>query len=178
MLEDVDFRRPRDLNRARFARLMTCRWVTEHQNLLLCGPTGIGNIYFASLANQAYRQGHSAMYVRLKKLLVNLMLGRGDGSYGKTLAKLARMTVLVIDVWPLPKLNDEGRRDLLEIFEDRHQAGSTIITIQLPRRLWNDSIEDPTLADAILNRLVHQANSLDLSGESLRKNDKLVLRYA
>ena len=97
MLEDVDFRHPRGLNRAMFARLMTCRWVTEHQNLLLCGPTGIGKIYFASLANHSYRQGHSAMYVRLQRLLADLALGRGDGSYGRTLAKLARTAVLVID---------------------------------------------------------------------------------
>ena len=174
MLENVDFRHPRGLNRAMFARLMSCRWVTEHQNLLLCGPTGIGKINFASLANQAYRQGHSTMYVRLQRLLADLALGRGYGSYCRTLAKLAKTAVLLIDQCALPKLNDEGRRDLLDIFEDRHQAGSTIITSQLPQRLWNDSIKDPMLADAILDRLVHQAYSLNLSGESLRKNDKPV----
>lgn len=112
------------------------------------------------------------MYVRLPRLLADLALGRGDGSYSKTLAKLAKTAVLVIDEWALPKLTDEGRRDLLEIFEDRHQSGSTVITSQLPQSLWHESIGDPTLADAILDRLVHQAHSINLSGESLRKNDK------
>lgn len=171
--EDIDFRHPRDLDRALFARLMTCRWVAEHQNVLLCGPTGVGKTFLAcALANQACRQGHSALYVRLPRLLADLALGRGDGSYSKTLAKLAKTAVLVIDEWALPKLTDEGRRDLLEIFEDRHQSGSTVITSQLPQKLWHESIGDPTLADAILDRLVHQAHSINLSGESLRKNDK------
>ena len=172
-LEDIDFRHPRGLDRALFARLMTGRWVADHQNVLLCGPTGVGKTFLAcALANQACRQGHSALYVRLPRLLADLALGRGDGSYSKTLAKLAKTAVLVIDEWALPKLTDEGRRDLLEIFEDRHQSGSTVITSQLPQSLWHESIGDPTLADAILDRLVHQAHSINLSGESLRKNDK------
>lgn len=172
-LEDIDFRHPRGLDRTLFARLMTGRWVADHQNVLLCGPTGVGKTFLAcALANQACRQGHSALYVRLPRLLADLALGRGDASYSKTLAKLAKTAVLVIDEWALPKLTDEGRRDLLEIFEDRHQSGSTVITSQLPQSLWHESIGDPTLADAILDRLVHQAHSINLTGESIRKKDK------
>ena len=108
----------------------------------------------------------------MPRLLAELALGRGDGSYSKTLAKLAKTAVLVIDEWALPKLTGEGRRDLLEIFEDRHQSGSTVTTSQLPQKLWHESIGDPTLADPILDRLVHQAHSINLSGESIRKKDK------
>jgi DNA replication protein DnaC len=171
--EDVDFRHARGLDKTLFARLMTCRWVAEHQNILLCGPTGVGKTFLAcALANQACRQGHSALYVRLPRLLSTLALGRGDGSYGKTLAQLAKTTVLVIDDWALAKLTDEGRRDLLEIFDDRHQSSSTIMTSQLPQEHWHESIGDPTLADAILDRVVHQAHSINLSGESIRKKGK------
>lgn len=172
--EDIDFHHARGLDKTLFARLMTCRWVAEHQNVLLCGPTGVGKTFLAcALANQACRQGHSALYVRLPRLLAQLAIGRGDGSYGKILAQLAKTAVLVIDEWALPKLTDESRRDLLEIFDDRHQAGSTIITSQLPQECWHESIGDPTLADAILDRLVHQAHSINLNGESLRKNPNL-----
>jgi len=171
--EDVDLRHPRELDRALFARLMTGRWVGAHQNILICGPTGIGKTFLAcALANQACRQGHSALYVRLPRLLPALAIGRGDGSYAKSLAQLAKTEVLVIDDWALAPLTDEGRRDLLEIFDDRHGARSTIITSQLPVKHWHESIGDPTLADAILDRLVHQAHTLDLDGESLRKKGK------
>ena len=171
--EDVDLRHPRELDRALFARLMTGRWVGAHQNILICGPTGIGKTFLAcALANQACRQGHSALYVRLPRLLPALAIGRGDGSYAKSLAQLAKTEVLVIDDWALAPLTDEGRRDLLEIFDDRHGARSTIITSQLPVKHWHESIGDPTLADAILDGLVHQAHTLDLDGESLRKKGK------
>ncbi len=112
------------------------------------------------------------LYVRLPRLLPTLAIGRGDGSYAKSLAQLAKTDVLVIDDWALAPLTDEGRRDILEIFDDRHGARSTIITSQLPVQHWHASIGDPTLADAILDRLVHQAHSLDLDGESLRKKGK------
>ena len=125
------------------------------------------------MANQACRQGHSAFYARLPRLLPALAIGRGDGSYAKTLAQLAKTDVLVIDDWGLAPLSDESRRDLLEIFDDRHGARSTIITSQLPVKHWHEAIGDPTLADAILDRLVHQAHSLNLDGESLRKKGKL-----
>ncbi|MCX7169282.1 MAG: IS21-like element helper ATPase IstB [Proteobacteria bacterium] len=171
--EDVDYRHRRGLDRALFARLMTGRWVSEHQNILICGPTGIGKTYLAcALANQACRQNRSALYVRLTRLLPALAIGRGDGSYAKLLTKLANTDVLVIDDWGLAPLTDESRRDLLEIFDDRHGTRSSIITSQLAVKHWHDSIGDPTLADAILDRLVHQAHTLDLDGESLRKKGK------
>lgn len=171
--EDVDLRHPRELDRPLFARLMLGHWVKAHQNILICGPTGIGKTFLAcALANQACRQGHTALYVRLPRLLPALAMGRGDGSYAKSLAQLAKTDVLVIDDWGLAPLTDEGRRDLLEIFDDRHGARSTIITSQLKVKHWHESIGEPTLADAILDRLVHQAHTLDLDGESLRKNGK------
>jgi len=171
--EEVDFRHPRGLDRTLFARLMTGRWVSDHQNVLICGPTGVGKTFLAcALANQACRQGRSAFYVRLPRLLPALTLGRGDGSYAKTLAQLAKTDVLIIDDWALAPLTDESRRDLLEIFDDRHGTRSTIITSQLPVQHWHEAIGDPTLADAILDRLVHQAHTLNLTGESLRKKGK------
>jgi len=171
--EDVDYRHPRKLDRALFARLMTGQWVSAHQNVLICGPTGVGKTFLAcALANQACRQGRSVLYARLSRLLPSLAIGRGDGSYAKTLAQLAKTDVLVIDDWALAPLSDESRRDLLEIFDDRHGNRSTIITSQLAVKHWHDSIGDPTLADAILDRVVHQAHTLDLDGESLRKNKK------
>jgi DNA replication protein DnaC len=171
--EDVDYRHPRGLDRALFARLMSGAWVSAHQNILICGPTGVGKTFLAcALANQACRQSHSVLYVRLPRLLPALAIGRGDGSYAKSLSQLARTEVLVIDDWALAPLTDEGRRDLLEIFDDRHGTRSTIITSQLAVKHWHTSIGDPTLADAILDRLVHQAHTLDLDGESLRKKEK------
>ena len=171
--EDVDFRHPRGLDRALFTRLMASDWVKSHQNVLICGPTGVGKTFLAcALANQACRQGHSVLYVRLPRLLPSLALGRHDGSYAKTLNQLAKTDVLVIDDWGLAPLTDESRRDLLEIVDDRHGCRSTLITSQLPVPHWHAAIGDPTLADAILDRLVHQAHCLNLDGESLRKRGK------
>jgi len=138
--------------------------------VLLTGPTGVGKTWLAcALAHQACRQGYSAYYVRLPRLLDELGIGRADGRYGKLLKQLARIDTLVIDDWGLAVLDDAHRRDLLEVLDDRHGARSTIVTSQLPIEHWHAAIGDATLADAILDRLVHNAHQLNLKGDSMRK---------
>lgn len=168
--EDIDFRSPRGLDRALFQQLLGGEWVTAHQNILLIGPTGVGKTFLACvLANQACRQGATALYYRLPRLLQDLAIARGDGRYAKLLAQFAKVSVLVLDDWGLAAFSDESRRDLLEIFDDRHGNRSTIVTSQLPFDHWHESIGDPTLADAILDRLVHNAHRIALKGESMRR---------
>jgi len=169
-LEDVDYRHPRGLDRGLLTELGTCRWVHEHLNILLCGPTGVGKTWLAcALAHQACREGYRTLYSRLPRLLQDLTLARADGRYGKVLRELAKTDVLVFDDWGLAKLTDEHRRDLLEILDDRHGQGSTLVTSQFPVDRWHELIGDPTLADAILDRLVHNAYRLNLTGDSMRK---------
>lgn len=168
--EDTDYRHARGLDKMLFQRLLAGQWLNERQNVLLTGPTGVGKTWLAcALAHQACRQGHSAYYVRLPRLLDELNIGRADGRYGKLLKQLARIDALVIDDWGLVMLDDTHRRDLLEVLDDRHNARSTIVTSQLPIEHWHAAIGDATLADAILDRLVHNAHQLNLQGESLRK---------
>lgn len=168
--EDIDYRHPRGLDKALFRRLLTGDWVSGHQNILICGPTGVGKTYLAcALANAACRQGRTALYQRLPRLFEELTVSRGDGRYAKLMTSLAKVDVLILDDWGLALLDDERRRDLLELLDERYQTRSTIITSQLPVATWHDSLGDPTLADAILDRLVHHAHPLNLVGESLRK---------
>ena len=170
-LEDIDYRHPRGLDRAMMQSLASCRWVTEHLNILMTGPTGVGKTWLAcALAHKACREGHSAWYLRLSRLLQELAIARGDGRYAKLLATLARTEVLVLDDWGLTRLGAEARRDLLEVLEDRHGVRSTLAASQLPIDQWHDLIGDPTLADAILDRLVHNAYKINLKGESMRKH--------
>lgn len=168
--EDIDYRHPRGLDRAVFRRLLTGDWVNAHQNVLITGPTGVGKTYLAcALANAVCRQGQTALYQRLPRLFEELTVARGDGRYARLMTSLAKVDVLILDDWGLALLDDERRRDLLEVLDERYQTRSTIITSQLPVATWHDTLGDPTLADAILDRLVHHAHPLNLDGESLRR---------
>ncbi len=173
--EDIDFQARRSLDRAMFQSLLAGDWVSRHQNVLLTGPTGVGKTFLScALANQACRHGASVLYFRLPRLLQDLAVARGDGRFAKLLTQLAKTDVLVLDDWGLAAFTDEARRDLLEIFDDRHDSRSTLVTSQLPVDHWHENLGDPTLADAILDRLVHNAHRITLTGESLRKKKATV----
>ena len=170
-LEDIDYRHPRGLDKAMMTKLASGDWLRAHLNCLITGPAGVGKSFIAcALAHQACREGLSVRYLRLPRLLNELTMARGDGRYRKLLASLARTHVIVLDDFGLAALGDEQRRDLLEILEDRYQRHSTIVTSQFPVEHWHEFINDPTLADAILDRLVHQAYRLALKGDSMRKH--------
>lgn len=171
VVEDVDLRTPRGLDRSVFLSLCNCDWIRQHLNVLITGPTGTGKSFLAcALAQKACREGFSALYYRLPRLLPDLALAKADGRYGKLLATMARTDLLVLDDWGLQPLTDGHRRDLLEILEDRYGSRSTLVTSQLPVDTWHDAIGDATLADAVLDRLVHNAYRLALRAkESMRK---------
>ena len=155
-------------------QLASCRWVEEHHNVILVGPTGVGKSFVAcALAHQACRKGYRAFYRRASRLFHELLLARADGTYVRVLTKLARLDVLVIDDWGLAPVQEQERRDLLEILEDRYGTRSTIVTSQLPPAQWHEHIGDATLADAICDRLLHNAHRLVLKGPSRRKETKL-----
>jgi DNA replication protein DnaC len=169
-VEDIDFRHPRGLDKSLVVRLADCQWIKKHNNLIITGPTGVGKSYIAcAFAEKACREGFSALYMRTSKLFEDLSLAKGDGRYLKLLTSYAKTDLLVLDDYGLLELNQEQRHDLLEILEDRHGLKSTLVTSQLPVEHWHEQIGDPTLADAILDRLVHSAHKIKLKGESMRK---------
>jgi DNA replication protein DnaC len=169
-VEDLDFRTPRGLERSVVLRLATAEWVRHHQVVLITGPTGAGKTYLGcALGQAACRAGYSVRYFRLSRLLGDLALARADGSYAKLLAKLGKTELLILDDWGLAPLSDVERRDLLEVLEDRYGRRATLVTSQLPLEHWHDYIGSPTLADAILDRLLHGAHKLILKGGSMRK---------
>ncbi len=169
-VEDIDYRHRRGLDRRLMQQLATGQYLRDKLNVLICGPAGVGKTWLScALAHKACRDGHTARYLRLPRLLEDLAIARADGRYLKLLRDFARTDLVLIDDFGLANLNDDARRDLLEILDDRHDRKSTLVTSQLPVETWHDYIGDPTLADAILDRLVHNAYRLNLNGESMRK---------
>lgn len=170
-IEDLDFKASRGLDKALILSLATCTWIARGINVLICGPTGIGKSYLAcALGHKACLEGYSTLYLRLPRLFEELRLAKADGRYGKLMLGYAKTDLLILDDWGLTPMTDPQRRDLLELLEDRYGKRSTIVTSQLPVPAWHEAIGDPTLADAILDRLVHNAHKIELKGDSMRKH--------
>jgi len=168
-VEDVDYRASRRLDKALFQELATGRWIAEHRSLLVTGPCGVGKSWLScALAQKACRDGYTVHYARVPRLFAELELAHGDGRFAKLFRTLTRSDLLILDDWGPDRLTAPQRRDLMEIVEDRYGRGSTLITSQLPVDKWHDVIDEPTFADAILDRLVHNAYRLALGGPSLR----------
>lgn len=169
-VEDIDFKTPRGINKSVILQLANCEWIKNAQNIIITGPTGVGKTYLTcALANRACRMGFSAFYIRIPNLFQQLAIARADGSYPRIMKKLTKTKVLVLDDLGLAPMSAAERRDLLEVIEDRHSLSSTIVATQLPIENWHDNIRDPTIADAILDRLIHNAHKINLKGESMRK---------
>jgi DNA replication protein DnaC len=171
-VEDIDWRRPRGLDRSVVLRLAGCQWIRDYDNVLISGATGTGKSYLAcALGHSACRQGMSTRYYRFSRLLGELALARADGSYTKLLARLAKTQLLLLDDFGLAPLTDTERRELLEVLEDRYGRRATLLTSQLPFDHWHDVMGDATFADAILDRLVHNAHKITLEGASMRRKN-------
>ncbi len=168
--EDIDYRTPRGMDRALLARLLTGEWVRQHQNVILVAPTGLGKTWLAcALVNQACRLGFSAAYLRMPKFNEETALAHAAGRFARLLVQWAKTDILILDDLAMAPLTDSARRDLLEMLDDRHGYRSTVVTSQMPVEHWHDAIGEPTVADAILDRLVHNAHRITLNGESMRR---------
>jgi len=169
-VEDIDYKARRGLDKSLLKLLATGKWIQDRLNVLITGPCGVGKSFMAcALGHRACMNGLKVFYVRSIRLTEDLILARGDGRYPKLLNKLSKMDLLIIDDWGLSTLGDQEARDFLEIFEDRHNIHSMIITSQLPVDNWHETIKNPTLADAILDRIIHNSYKIKLEGESMRK---------
>ena len=178
-IEDLDLHSPRGLERAAVLALADAGWVASHQNVLVVGPTGVGKTYVAcALAHAALRRGHTALYMRAPRMFTDLAIARADGRLPRVLASWARIDVLCIDDLALQPLTAAQGSDLLEVVEDRSQRRSTIVTSQLPVSEWHGSLGDATIADAILDRLVHNAHRIELRGDSLRRSQTVAAERA
>lgn len=169
-IEDIDFKSPRGLDKSMVLSLSSCDWIKSSQNIIITGSTGVGKTYLScALANSACRKGYSSLYKRAPRLFQEIAIARADGTYPKLMNTIAKAKVLIIDDFCITPVKDPERKDLLEVIEDRQGIGSTIISTQIPVKSWFESIGDPTIADAILDRLVHNSHKIDLKGESMRK---------
>ena len=173
-LEQVDTDPARGLDKAMVRQLMTCQWAKQKQNVIITGATGTGKSFLASaLAEAACRLGLRALFVRVPRIVEELAVARVSGAYASTLAKISRIDVVVLDDFLLTPMKDSERRDLLEVLEDRYARASTVITSQMPTKTWHDALNDPTIADAICDRVLHNAHLVELHGQSMRKKKGL-----
>lgn len=169
-IEDIDYKSPRGINKSLILSLSGCDWIKNAQNIIITGSTGVGKTYLAcALANSACRKGFSSLYKRSSRLFQEIAVARADGTYPKLMNKIAKAKVLIIDDFCITPMKDDERKDLLEVIEDRNRLCSTIISTQIPIKNWFETIGDPTIADAVLDRLIHNAHKINLKGESMRK---------